>query len=298
MGRVVHFELFGDEPGKLADFYRTVFGWQIESWNGPFEYYLTSTGPRDAAGIDGAIAPFGSAGDQRTVVTVDVDDIDAALGRAVAAGARVVTEKQEIPGVGQQAYLTDPSGTVFGVLEAVQAAPSQAPSGDAWAEVGERLREFGTTLGAVVSDTVSSPQAQRLREQAEKAAASIGEASRTAADKARPHVVSALERVGQELGELAERLSKAPEPAATPTVPTGDAVTMPHSADRLATFVDGLFKTEGERLTRDEVIARASEAGMPHDAAKMFSGLPDGQFSKSELLEVLQSSMGPGGQDA
>lgn len=292
MGRVIHFELFGDEPGKLADFYRALFGWKVESWGGPLEYYLASTGPREAAGIDGAVAPFGSAGDQRTVMTVDVDDLDAVVERAVAAGARVVNEKQQVPGVGWQAYLADPSGLVFGILQAERAAGVAATEPHAWSEVGERLREFGTTLGQVVSDTASSAQAQRLREQAEKAATSIGEASRSAADKARPHVIGALERVGQELGELANRMRKEPSTGSA-TGTEAAAASMAHSMDRVAGFVDGLFREDNERLTRDEVIARAAEAKMPHDAAKMFSGLPDGQFSKSELIEVIQASMGP-----
>ena len=30
MAAVTHFEIFAEEPEKLADFYRNLFGWQIE----------------------------------------------------------------------------------------------------------------------------------------------------------------------------------------------------------------------------------------------------------------------------
>ena len=214
MGKVVHFELFAEDAGRLVDFYTKVFGWDVSAWEGPFEYHLVSTGPRSAAGIDGAIAPFGSAGDQRVVVTVDSADIDSDSEKVLAAGGAAVTEKQAIPGTGWMRYFRDPSGLVFGIMQADRAAgipegvipPAEEAAADPWEQVGERLREFGATLSTAVQEAAGSPQAQRLREQAEKAAVSIGEASKTAADKARPHVITALDRVSAELGELATRL--------------------------------------------------------------------------------------------
>jgi uncharacterized protein len=237
MGRVVHFEIFTADVEREVAFYRSVFGWDISTWGGPSEYHLVGTGPSDAVGINGGIAPVGSAADQRVAFAVSVADVDEAVARAVAAGATVALPKAEIPGVGWNAYLVDPSGLIFSVMsplpkaEGAMTAEGEAPSAaapageagggersaaDAWNEVGERLREFGQTLGAAVTETASSAQGQRLREQAERAAASIGEASKTAADKARPHVVSALERVSIELGDLAGRLRREPEPGEEP----------------------------------------------------------------------------------
>jgi predicted enzyme related to lactoylglutathione lyase len=224
MSRVVHFELFAPEPGALADFYRNVFGWEISAWEGPFEYQLVSTGPAGDMGIDGAIAPFGDAGDQRTVVTIGVGDIGATAEKVFAAGGSAVTEKNAVPGIGWQRYFRDPSGLVFGVLQPDRTAgipigmvrTPEEQSRDAWADVGDRLREFGTTIGTVVNEAAASPQAQRAREQAEKAATAIGEASRQAADRALPHVVTALDRVSMELGELAARLRRERDQQAEP----------------------------------------------------------------------------------
>ena len=54
MSRVIHFELYADEPERAAKFYQEAFGWKTEKWDGPMDYWLAKTG--DAArGIDGGI---------------------------------------------------------------------------------------------------------------------------------------------------------------------------------------------------------------------------------------------------
>ena len=51
MNRVVHFEIHGQDPGKLAEFYRKVFGWELNKWDNPGgEYWLVMTGPSHRRG--------------------------------------------------------------------------------------------------------------------------------------------------------------------------------------------------------------------------------------------------------
>lgn len=248
MGRVVHFEIFADDAQGAVDFYRTVFGWQMQPWEGPFEYHLTGTGPDTELGIDGAIAPFGDTGRQPVVLTVAVDDLDASMSAALAAGAQPVGEKGAVPGIGWHAYMRDPQGNVFGMMQedvtagsepavaGVQEAPgAETPSAGAaeadagsWDEVGERLRDLGASLARAVGETAASPQAQRVREEAERAAVAVREAGKGAADKARPHVVAALDRVSRELDEFATRLrgtaDEAAAAAATESAPPAEPV--------------------------------------------------------------------------
>ena len=47
MSRVVHFEIPADDPVRAAKFYEDVFGWKIEKWEGPFDYWLVTTGEED-----------------------------------------------------------------------------------------------------------------------------------------------------------------------------------------------------------------------------------------------------------
>jgi catechol 2,3-dioxygenase-like lactoylglutathione lyase family enzyme len=51
MGRGIHFELNADDPERAAQFYRRVFGWTIDKWDGPEDYWLVTTGPESEPGI-------------------------------------------------------------------------------------------------------------------------------------------------------------------------------------------------------------------------------------------------------
>ena len=55
MGRVVHFEIHADEPDRAASYYRELFGWRIEKWNGPMEYWMVFTGADGTPGINGGL---------------------------------------------------------------------------------------------------------------------------------------------------------------------------------------------------------------------------------------------------
>lgn len=116
MPRPIHFELPAANPERAAQFYTDVFGWTVEKWDGPVEYWLVTTGEEGEPGINGGIMrPQGP--DQTTTNTVGVDDLDATVQRATAAGATVVAPRMAIPGMGWLAYLTDTEGNTFGVME-------------------------------------------------------------------------------------------------------------------------------------------------------------------------------------
>lgn len=126
MGRVVHFEVLADDPERAARFYGDVFGWQVERWEGPVEYWLAGTGPDDAPGIHGAIVRREGPREEGTpsgyVCSIGVDDLDSVVEVAQAAGARMVSGKAAVPGVGWVARLRDPEGNLVGLLEADETA--------------------------------------------------------------------------------------------------------------------------------------------------------------------------------
>lgn len=84
MSRVVHFGIPADDPERSIKFYKTVFGWNFEKWDGPIEYWLVMTGPEDQPGID---------------------------------GGQVIRPKMAVPGVGWMAYIKDTEGNIFGLME-------------------------------------------------------------------------------------------------------------------------------------------------------------------------------------
>ena len=40
MSRVIHFEIPASDTERAAEFYRKAFGWKIEKWPGPMEFWL------------------------------------------------------------------------------------------------------------------------------------------------------------------------------------------------------------------------------------------------------------------
>lgn len=117
MPRVVHFEIPADDPERAAKFYKEVFGWKIDKWEGPFDYWLVTTGEDDEPGINGAIM----AKEMGELVrnTIGVDSFDEYAKKIEAEGGKLLTEKMEIPGIGVMALFQDTEGNISGIIEPV-----------------------------------------------------------------------------------------------------------------------------------------------------------------------------------
>lgn len=121
MGRVVHFELDAEDPERAAKFYKDVFGWTFQKWEGPMEYWLVMTGDQETPGIDGGL--FKVEGEKMgTVNTIDVESAELAIEKVKAAGGQVIRDISPVPGVGHFAYCMDTEGNVFGVMEMDESA--------------------------------------------------------------------------------------------------------------------------------------------------------------------------------
>ncbi|MDB5353264.1 MAG: Glyoxalase [Planctomycetota bacterium] len=116
MNRVVHFEIAADNPERAATFYKSVFGWQIDKWGGPRDYWMVTTGPDDHKGINGGI--FKRMGPVGHVNSIDVASVDEFVTKVEFEGGKVVVPKMAIPGVGWLAYCQDTEGSIFGLHEA------------------------------------------------------------------------------------------------------------------------------------------------------------------------------------
>jgi uncharacterized protein len=121
MNRFTHFELASSDLDKTAAFYREVFGWQVQKWEGPIDYWLVTTGDESTPGLNGGLM---QADGQftGTINTIQVEDIDAAIEKVKAHGGEIVFEKDAIPGVGYQAYFKDNSGIIVGLHQADEKA--------------------------------------------------------------------------------------------------------------------------------------------------------------------------------
>jgi predicted enzyme related to lactoylglutathione lyase len=56
-------------------------------------------------------------GEAKVVITVQVEDLDATVERAKAEGGAVAMAKIPVPTMGWVAYVTDPQGTVMGLMQ-------------------------------------------------------------------------------------------------------------------------------------------------------------------------------------
>ena len=116
MSRVIHFEVPADDPQRLIKFYEKVFGWRIEKWDGPMEYWLVMTGSEDDPGIDGGLAKRTDP-EVGVEITVDVADLDQAIAGVESHGGEVIRPKGAVPGVGWLAYIKDTEGNILGMME-------------------------------------------------------------------------------------------------------------------------------------------------------------------------------------
>jgi uncharacterized protein len=117
MSRIVHFELPADNPERAIEFYKKVLGWDVQKWEGPVNYWLVSTGPKDQPGIDGGIVSRSDRQASGVLVTAQVDSIEVCLEKIKESGGEIIVPKRPIPGVGYQAHFRDTEGNVIGIME-------------------------------------------------------------------------------------------------------------------------------------------------------------------------------------
>ncbi len=116
MLRVTHFEISVDDPERAIKFYTDAFGWEIKKWEGPMDYWLIMTGPKDQPGIDGGLMKREHPG-ASTTNTIDVPSVDEFIAKITEAGGKIVAPKQSIPGVGYFASCQDTEGNTFGIMQ-------------------------------------------------------------------------------------------------------------------------------------------------------------------------------------
>jgi predicted enzyme related to lactoylglutathione lyase len=116
MSRVIHFEIPASDPERAANFYKKAFGWKIEKWPGPMDYWMVTTGADGVPGINGGLLRK-QAPTVATTNTIGVESVDGAVAAVQGAGGKLVVPKMPIPTVGYFAYCEDPEGNLFGVMQ-------------------------------------------------------------------------------------------------------------------------------------------------------------------------------------
>ncbi|MFN8473214.1 MAG: VOC family protein [Anaerolineae bacterium] len=106
-------EIGGKNPSELKEFYEKVFGWKMQAAPG-MDYHMSGQGDMDHAGL--GIGPESPMGPYVTFY-IGVDDPQAYLDKAVAAGAHVVAPVTVVPDMVTFALFADPEGHVIGITK-------------------------------------------------------------------------------------------------------------------------------------------------------------------------------------
>lgn len=121
-GRVVHFEIPAEDEERARNFYNSAFGWNIQPMP-EMNYNIVMTTPSDDQGMPkepGAIngGMFRREGELKTpIITLDVEDIDAALEKVGSLGGSTVEAKMAVGDMGFAAYFRDSEGNLMGLWQ-------------------------------------------------------------------------------------------------------------------------------------------------------------------------------------
>jgi predicted enzyme related to lactoylglutathione lyase len=145
MNSVVHFEMPYDSRDRVAKFYESAFGWQMQKMGEEMGNYVLATttesgptGPKKPGAINGGF--FEKKPDwpvQHPSVVIAVDDIKRAIKNVGSAGGAVLGEPMDIPGVGQYVSFTDSEGNRVGMLQPI---PREAPKSDGKRKASRSIR--------------------------------------------------------------------------------------------------------------------------------------------------------------
>jgi uncharacterized protein len=109
-------ELMTRDPEGAKAFYGGQIGWRFEAMSMPQggSYWICKEGDRPAAGILDMNQPGFEGIPNHWFAYLAVDDVDARVAKATAAGAKLLRPIFDVPGVGRIAILQDPAGAVMG----------------------------------------------------------------------------------------------------------------------------------------------------------------------------------------
>ncbi len=129
MDPVVHFELPYDNRERIAKFYQSVFGWELQMLGEEMGNYVVATtakpGPHHKAPPDAAAGAIGGGffprnpdwPAQHPSVVIAVEDIRASMKKVSGAGGELLGEPMAIPGIGDYVSFYDTEKNRLSLLQ-------------------------------------------------------------------------------------------------------------------------------------------------------------------------------------
>ncbi len=111
-------ELVTDNVERAKKFYGAVVGWESEEMPMPDgKYTIVKSKGKPVGGImNKSDIPMLKNAPSHWGAYIQVDNVDAAVGKVAGAGGKVVRPCFDVPGVGRIAIIQDPTGGVVGIM--------------------------------------------------------------------------------------------------------------------------------------------------------------------------------------
>jgi predicted enzyme related to lactoylglutathione lyase len=116
MSNIVWFEIPADDVERAKSFYGELFGWKIEKFPGPMEYWHIDTGGSDDA-PDGGLLKRQQAQPQGITNYIGVTSVDESAAKVEQLGGKICLSKTAVPQMGYFVICQDPENNVFALWE-------------------------------------------------------------------------------------------------------------------------------------------------------------------------------------
>ena len=117
MNSVTHFEIYGEHPVALADFYRKAFGWEVEQMPG-VQYWRIQTGAPEGPALHGGLTYRAIPDLNGWMLFVNVASLDETVARIEHLGGSIVRPRTAVPRTAWVTIVSDPANNIFGVWQA------------------------------------------------------------------------------------------------------------------------------------------------------------------------------------
>lgn len=114
---LTHFEIYGEQPAGLAEFYRRVFGWQIEQIEA-VDYWRIDTGSgKETNMLNGGLTYRAIPALNGWLLYVQVPSLDETVELIKSLGGSVIRRKTAVPKAAWVTIVADPAKNIFGVWQ-------------------------------------------------------------------------------------------------------------------------------------------------------------------------------------
>jgi uncharacterized protein len=113
---IIWFEIPADDVGRARTFYSKLFGWKLNKFPMPMEYWHIDTGGPDAS-PDGGLMKRQDPAQQGITSYVSVPSVDKYADKIVKLGGRICRPKTAVPQMGYFAICQDTENNTFAIWE-------------------------------------------------------------------------------------------------------------------------------------------------------------------------------------